>query len=472
MSALLPMAPAAGPAVPARRALVVAYCFPPHAAVGTLRTLRLVTQLAADGWSVQILTGAPASYSEGTPIDGELLRSVPANVGIVRAGAARGLTQLSRAARPFKRWLRPDRPVTGGLPGVSTAPGPSRVSVTAWLEQLCAIPDGDAGWFLPAVCRGLLAGWRTKPDVIYSSAPPWTGHLVAYVLTSALGRPWVADFRDPWARGPWRGDRSQLARKAAALFERLAVRRADALLFTTAALRDEVVGHYGPWLGPKCHVVRNGCEPEAFASVAPGPRGECFTLAHVGSLYGGRDPRPLLQAIAATLESGAIERGRFKLRLVGPVALAGRDLAATCDELGLGDVVELVPRLTRAESLAAMMSASALLLLQPGHPLSVPAKFYEYLLASRPILALAEGETAELVRATGTGLVVSPSDEQGIRDALVSLAHGRCAWTPAASSWFDGRLRGREMARVLDAVVQIRQGRVLDRAASVTRLEV
>jgi hypothetical protein len=119
-----------------------------------------------------------------------------------------------------------------------------------------------------------------------------------------------------------------------------------------------------------------------------------------------------------------------------------------------------------------MTSATALLLLQPGHPLSVPAKFYEYLAASKPILALAVGETAALVRATGAGLVAPPGNEQAIRDALVSLAHGRSGWSPAAPSWFDGRVRAREMAAILEAVVQAEQGRVLERPRAITHQEV
>src|SRR2546427_12089765 len=105
-----------------RRVLVVAYCFPPHAAVGTLRTLRLVTHLATDGWHVQVLTGTPASYPEGAPIDDELLDTVPASVDIVRAVAARGLTRLARAARPFRRWCNKARPGTGGSPSTATSP--------------------------------------------------------------------------------------------------------------------------------------------------------------------------------------------------------------------------------------------------------------------------------------------------------------------------------------------------------------
>jgi glycosyltransferase involved in cell wall biosynthesis len=325
-----------------------------------------------------------------------------------------------------------------------------RRSVKDAVEDLFSIPDNDVGWLIPAILQGVVSARQFQPDVIYSSAPPWTGQLVAAALAFVLGRPWIADFRDPWARGPWRGDRPAVARRAALDLERLTVRRADALLFTTEALHQEVVAHHGPWLAEKCHVVRNGCDPDELVGLCAATGDGRFTLAHVGTLYGGRDPLPLLRAIAAAIRAGSIRRDRFRLRLVGAVALAGRDLASTCRELGLTDVVELVARVSRRESLEVMCAADALLLVQPGHPLSVPGKLYEYFAARKPILALAEGETADLIRATRSGIVVSPPDERAIGDALVALVHGRLEWAPASPVWFDGRLRAREMTAVVE----------------------
>jgi glycosyltransferase involved in cell wall biosynthesis len=241
------------------------------------------------------------------------------------------------------------------------------------------------------------------------------------------------------------------------MLERLTVRRATALLFTTSALRDEVAGHYGAAVAAKCHVVRNGCDPEELVNAKPLPRPDRFTLAHVGTLYGGRDPLPLLRALAAAIDAGAIDPHCFRLRLIGAVALTGRSLDVSCRELGLSGVVECVPRVRRRESLAAMQEADALLVLQPDHPLSVPGKLYEYFAAGKPILALTdEGETAELVRQSGSGLVVGSTDEGAIRDALVALANGAVVAAPSPRAVFDGRLRAVEMANVLGSMVSER----------------
>ena len=176
------------------------------------------------------------------------------------------------------------------------------------------------------------------------------------------------------------------------------------MVFTTKAILDNVAAHHDPSLQAKYHVIPNGCDVDEFAGLEPRETDGRFVLLHAGSLYGGRDPRPLMRAIATAARSGVIQASSFRLRLIGSQALEGVHLESVRDSLGLRDVVEIVPRMPRRDSLAEMLAASALLLVQPGHPLSIPAKAYEYLATGRPILAIAdEGETANLV--VGAALV-------------------------------------------------------------------
>jgi glycosyltransferase involved in cell wall biosynthesis len=289
--------------------------------------------------------------------------------------------------------------------------------------------------------------------VIYSSAPPWTGQVAAWAIATLTGRPWVADFRDPWARGPWRQGRLPAVAAIIGGLERRAVTRADAIIFTSHAAAEEVAAHYGAGVGAKLHVVRNGCNVREFGDVARRePTGQ-FVLLHTGSLYGARNPAPLLAAIATLVERGALDRNTFRLRQIGPVALGGVDLRAFVRERKIEDIVEFVPRMPRGDALREIVSASALLLIQPSHPLSIPAKTFEYFAAQRPILALTdESETARIVRESGVGLVVSPTDEAALAEAVLSLvaaAGNRTVRVP--EHLFDGDARAREMVSVIGA---------------------
>jgi len=73
---------------------------------------------------------------------------------------------------------------------------------------------------------------------------------------------------------------------------------------------------------------------------------------------------------------------------------------------------------------------------------SVPGKLYEYLAAGRPILAMtAEGETADIVRASGNGVVVPADDEAGIEAGLLQvIAMAGRPLAPVDAALYDGRI--------------------------------
>ena len=449
---------------PPRHALVIAYSFPPHGAIGTMRTLRVVRQLHARGWRVSVLTGSPSHYLPQTPVDHALLSRVPEGVRVIRAGAwhawSRGTEALVAAVR-----RQSNRP--SALPRVSTdvptkTDAQARTGLAARLaavhntiDALLSIPDGESGWLVPASTKGLITGLRgDRPDIIYSSSPAWTGQLVAYVLARRLRTPWVADFRDPWARAPWRGDRLAVATSAARWLEKKVIARADCVLFAARGNKEEFAAHYGQPTAAKFHFVSNGCDPAEFDGL-PGPAmdGE-FVLLHAGSLYGGRTPVPLLGAVSAAIREGVLDPASFRIRFLGSVALKGLDLQAVIRDLGLERVVEFRGSVSRAESLAAMASASALLLLQPGHTVSVPGKLFEYLATGRPILAIAEeGEIGEILRASGVGVTVRPKDERGLIEGLRQLvAMGTSKLDRPPRHLFDGNANAASTVDIMDAI--------------------
>jgi glycosyltransferase involved in cell wall biosynthesis len=432
---------------------IVAYDFPPHGAIGTMRTLRLVRHLFDAGWRITVVTGEPSTYWPDTPVEPTLLERVPETVRVLRA-------------RPRRRLGNPPPPArvgdsaNGGRRGLPSrrrlAPAWVR-RAKDWVDFAFRIPDRERDWIGPAVAVAR-AAWSADgpPDLLFSSAPPWSGQVVALRLARTCSIPWVADFRDPWARAPWREDRPRYTKWAARHLERRVVRRADAVVFTTQANCEEFAVHYGAAAAARFHVIPNGCDPSEFDGIEAVPEAGRFVLLHAGSLYGGRNPLPLCQVLARLFAEGKLDRTTFRLRLLGPVNPSGIDVRAACDRLGLGDVVEIAGRVPRKESLRQMLSASALLLLQPGHTVSVPGKLYEYLAAGRPILAIAEeGEIADLVRASGIGRSVMPSDYEGIAAALLDVvrlaSESRARPDPAL---FDGRLHAARMGRLLGSVLR------------------
>ena len=60
------------------------------------------------------------------------------------------------------------------------------------------IPDGRVGWYFDSINAGKKIFGENKIDAIFSSAPPYTTHLIAKNLALSNNLPWIADFRDPW----------------------------------------------------------------------------------------------------------------------------------------------------------------------------------------------------------------------------------------------------------------------------------
>jgi glycosyltransferase involved in cell wall biosynthesis len=433
------------------RVLIVAYDFPPHAAIGTLRTLRLVRHLCDEGWGVTVLTGSPGTYLPGTPVDAKLELQVPDTVRVLRARTLRGFDALVNAAGGTRQSRASAVASTSSVDARDPPIAASGRLLRAknLVDAALSIPDKESGWIAPATLLGLRHILAGRPDILYSSAPPWSGQAVALMLARLSGRPWVADFRDPWSRAPWRDWQRPFRQRAAAALERRVINRADAVLFVTNANLAEFSTFYGPAAAHRFHMVPNGCDPAEFEGIEPLPPRDPFVLLHAGSIYGGRNPGPILDAIASAMHRGSLDRTSFRLRLLGDVSQV---LKSECSRLGIGDVVEFAPRVARAESLRELRSASALLLVQTGTTVSIPGKAYEYLAAGRPILALSEeGETADLVRASGIGVSVRPGAPlDQIESALLSVvALAQGTYAAPRRELYDGGVHAQTTARIL-----------------------
>jgi glycosyltransferase involved in cell wall biosynthesis len=237
----------------------------------------------------------------------------------------------------------------------------------------------------------------------------------------ATGARWVADLRDSLVSHAHRRADSVATRAKASMHRgvaRLVTSRADAITCVSEAISAEMRE-----LEPRGRVVTvaNGCDFDDFAGLEYRPARR-FRITHTGSFFGRRDPRPFLQALH---DSGLDVSARF----LGDFREADREWA---EGLDLADRLELIAYAPRHVSLELQRDSEALLLLIPdagGRGKGVlSGKVFEYLAARRPILAAVppDGAAAELIAATGAGVVAPPDDQDALRQALAAL-HARFA---------------------------------------------
>src|SRR4249919_55704 len=367
--------------------------FPPAGGGGVQRPLKLAQYLPALGVETHVLAPGDPKWVHSDP---EL--RVPTQAWVHRA------RYLGPRARKPAEELR-------------AADGLERALVQAQLTaRRLLLPDASVTWNVTAIPAAIRIARREGIDVVITTSPPGSVHLVGAAVRRVTGTRWIADLRDPLVANQHRRDDTTAARARQAANEqvaRLVARYADAISCVSEAIADEVRG-----LDPHgvVRTIANGCDFDDFAGLEY-RRAERFRITHAGSFFGKRDPRPFLQAFhEANLDAVA--------RFVGDFRSSDREWAETLD---LGDRLELVGYLPRAESLRLQRDSEALLLLVPeagGRGKGVlSGKVFEYLAAGRPILAVVppDGAAAELVRETGSGVVVAPDDVDGIRAALVAM---------------------------------------------------
>lgn len=385
-----------------RHLLLITYPWPPMPSVGVNRWTALARHLAPLGVSAEVVTtGAFGRLDDD------------ADRGVHRAYDLVAEPRLRRLVR------RPALPAEGAP--VETDTPPPRLLASA------VPPDVHTVTWAPWALRETLrAVRRRRPDVLVTTTPYESTHLVGLAVARRTGLPWIADFRDGWTFEPHRpAFPLALQDRLDRSLERAVVRRADVTLAATLPIAEDFRERLGV---PAVHLP-NAWDPDLERLVAPAEapplRPDRVSLVHTGRLSGGwgRTPEPVLEGLRIALRMDPALGERLEVVLAGRLDRREEALLADGD---LAAVVRHVGAISRGGALSLQRQADALLLITSANAGEATGKLFEYLGAGRPILALADGnEAARIVRATGTGVCVPPGDPERIARALVDLAaHG------------------------------------------------
>src|SRR3954470_1231931 len=380
--------------------LVVTYPFPPMPSTGSNRWTAMTRYLRELGHEVTVLTTAAFGARESD-----------AENDVVRVHDVVANDRLRRLLR------RPPLPE----PGQAAAPD---VTPPKLLTDV-VVPDIYAVTWAPAAALAARRLHRERRfNAVVTTSPYESTHLVALGLGPS-GPAWVADFRDSWAWQPWRPPfPTRPQRTLDRHLEALVVKNANRITTVHETLAEDFARRYDT---PVDHVP-NGWDPTITDGGETGgseldPRK--LSLVHTGKLVGvwGRHPAGLFAGMRRLRERDPDAGGKLELVLAGRL---DDDEQRALDASGVNGMVRHLGHLTREQSTALQRRADALLLLTSTRlSWEAPGKLFEYLLADRPIVALAAGsEAGRIVAATGTGAVVPPDDADAIADVLGRLVDG------------------------------------------------
>lgn len=364
----------------AGRVLVITYSWPPKGGVSVMRAVKFVKYLTRLGWSAVVLT-----TDEGAP--GTSYGREDVNIG--------SLPKVIRTPYLKKAALLPDR-----------------------IRQNILFPDLYVGWCGYAVKAAFDLLDSEKIDIIFSTSPPETSHLIARRIKETTGLPWVADMRDLWSEDLFR-PRNILSRYVSKIFEKRILRHADAVVTVTEGWAQALARTSG-LDGRRIKVIENGYDEEDFN--IPGTTPSRFTIVYAGKMHRVyQDPGIFFRALNKAVGEGLIDRDKIAVKFY----VFGRDAAdisGMTKIYGLEDIVETCGRIDYPETIRALVSSSALLFVpwkgRPGEAWH-SAKVFDYIGSGRPILAVGDkmSSASRLVESLRCGLAAGDVEE--VKDAMV-----------------------------------------------------
>jgi len=258
---------------------------------------------------------------------------------------------------------------------------------------------------------------KDNPSVIISRSTPIVSHLVALKLKESSKLPWIACFSDPWTQSSYYASRNKIIKKIDEYLEKKVMLAADKIVVTTEQTKRLFLEKYK--IENKIIVIPNSYDSSEFSEKIDENKENKFTITHAGNFYGPRSPEPFFRALKVLNDEMDIDKN-FKVRLIGKV----RSIKNLVLKYKFGDFVQLIDTLPRKDVFSHLFGSDVLLLIDaPSAKESVflPSKLIEYINMAKPILAVVpEGASADVVRATKTGVVVAPDDAEGIKNAIKS----------------------------------------------------
>ena len=280
------------------------------------------------------------------------------------------------------------------------------------------IIDAQEGWTLPAIAKALTIIQDTGIQLIIASGPPFSTFVAAAIVSLLTDLPLVLEYRDPWSNNTGRSFPRLTGQFWAHIIEKMILKRAAATVFCT----DRMQAAFSESFGNSLHDRKSVTITNGFSTTIENPSSKIDTIEkhilYAGKFYGGRS----INMIASAAQKYTLLGIPLRFSIAGPILQEQeRTLFSEVapdvklEELGWLDYCDVMKVMENAD----------LLFLPSGrdHSYAIPFKFFDYLQAHVPILAIAPFESAvkDIVQETDCGEFASIDDPDEIEEVLVSL---------------------------------------------------
>ncbi|MCK9611479.1 MAG: glycosyltransferase family 4 protein [Bacteroidales bacterium] len=391
-----------------KKVLFITYYWPPAGGAPINRILKFYQYLHDFGWEPIILTTENGDF----PFEDESLqKEVRSNTKIYRSKGLSLHKIFSSVSPKSKKNFLPY--------GFTDASKSTRMDKLSRWVKYNFIPDTRFPWYFSTVSKAVKIIYEEKIDLIFSSSPPQTNHIIARKAAAKTGLPWVADFRDPWTDVFWLLNNSirwKWIHNIDKKIEKKTIDKMDAIITVGPSL----VQILNRKTTKKIHLISNGFDDTYFSELTYEANTK-FRITYAGSLSKEQDP----QCFFDTLEILKLNKEFFdntELEFLGNFPIYLHDIV---DASPYKNHTHFSPYTFYTDSLKSIAASELLLLIIPktdDNKCIITSKLFDYMGAQRPVLAFGpvDGDAASILRETGAGQIFDYSDIKNASEFILS----------------------------------------------------
>ena len=391
-----------------KKVLIITYYWPPSGGAGVQRWLKFSKYLPEFDWNPIVLTVDEnlASYAQ---LDPSLLKEISPNLRIYK-------TKTFEPYNFYKKISNKKEIPYGGFSNQK------KITLFEKFSRLIRgnlfLPDPRRGWNRYAIKKALELIKREQIEVIITSGPPHSSHLIGNRIKNITGIKWIADFRDPWTDIFYYKElyHSRLATWIDRHLEKKILSNADQVITVSEEIRKlfrKKIQHSQD----KIAVIPNGYD-EADFEKGIAVSNEKFTITYCGTISTGYKIGNFVDAIFQLPE---LVKNQMTIRFVGNVP---DEILQLFERKKLRAMIDVMGYLPHEQAVGQMKGASLLLMAIPDSPDNkgvVTGKFFEYLAANRPILAIGPlgGDVDLLIKKCTAGKIFSYEAKEEMKQFIL-----------------------------------------------------
>ncbi|MFD1294649.1 glycosyltransferase family 4 protein [Lutibacter holmesii] len=387
-----------------KKVLVITYYWPPAGGSGVQRWLKFVKYFREFGVEPIVYTVKKPNYPI---IDTSLENEIPKGVKVIKQPIWEPNNLLSLFGKKKTEsagFLNPNPTFVG--------------KVLQYIRANYFIPDARKFWVKPSVKYLKKYLKETDIDCVITTGPPHSLHLIGLQLKQQLPIKWIADFRDPWTEIDYfhQLPLSKNAIKKHHFLESEVLKNADAVLVVGNTMKKNYEA-----FSKNILTITNGFDGEIKpVQIALDSK---FTCTHIGLMNADRNPKMLWDVFSELCLENESFKNDFQLKLIGKI---DPSILKDIDTHQLSNNVEVIDYVSHKEVLEFQQKSQVLLLVVNNVPSAkgiITGKIFEYLMAKRPILAIApsDGDLAEILNNTNAGTSVNFDDKLELKKKILNL---------------------------------------------------